>query len=159
MTLDGRKVAAAGALLVVLGLLAAAPWGMAADASTRLLARNTLLLAVGTCVLSLPSGALLALLLARTDAPGRRFVALVLGALLFVPLYVQAAAWDAGFFHLGWHTATRGALQTPLLTGWQAAVCVHAAASIPWVVLIIAIGLRFVDPQLEEQALLDGSTA
>jgi ABC-type Fe3+ transport system permease subunit len=78
--------------------------------------------------------------------------------MLFVPLYVQAAAWDAGFAQPSWDTAVRGALHTPLLTGRQAAVWVHAAAAMPWVVLIVAIGLRFVDPQLEEQALLDGST-
>jgi iron(III) transport system permease protein len=43
------------------------------------------------------------------------------------------------------------------LEGWQAAVWIHTAAAIPWVVLIVGAGLWLVEPELEEQALLDAS--
>jgi iron(III) transport system permease protein len=151
------RIVAAFALLCVLSLLASAWWIVESDGRTRLLARNALLLAAGTCVVSLPPGALLALLAARTNMPGRRAAGLTLGAMLFVPLYVQAAAWDAGFGPLGWCSIALDAVNSPLLAGWRAAIWVHAAASIPWVALIVASGLRFVDSDLEEQALLDGS--
>lgn len=119
------------------------------------LAANTLALAAATCAVSVPAGTLVALLLARTDLPGRRLLALLLGGMLFIPLYLHAAAWQAGFGAKGWYTA---AISGPVwLEGWRGAVWVHAAAAIPWVVLIVAAGLMFVEPELEEDALLDGT--
>ena len=126
-----------------------------ADARTWTLALNTLLLTGAVCAISLPLGSALAWLLARTDLPGRRFGLTVLGLMLFVPLYLQAAAWQAGFGLQGWHTLMTGS--PALLTGWIGAVWVHAVAAVPWVALIVSVGLRLVEPELEEQALLDGS--
>ncbi len=55
----------------------------------------------------------------------------------------------------GWYS-THGGGQ-PWLSGWNAAVWVHTLAAIPWVVLFAGLGLRTVEPALEEQALLDGT--
>ena len=44
-----------------------------------------------------------------------------------------------------------------LLSGWRGAVWVHALAAIPWVALIVGMALRFVEPELEEAAMLDAS--
>ncbi|OHB79298.1 MAG: hypothetical protein A2W31_15735, partial [Planctomycetes bacterium RBG_16_64_10] len=72
-----------------------------------------------------------------------------------VPLYLQAAGWQAGFGLGGWWPAM---LPTaPWLCGWPGAIWVHGVAAIPWVVLIVGVGLRFVEPELEEQAVLDGT--
>ena len=77
--------------------------------------------------------------------------------LLWTPLYLQAAAWLAGFGVSGWFTVlTAGPYQAGLLDGWPGTIWVHALAAIPWVVLIVGAGLRFVEPELEEAALLDG---
>ena len=67
-----------------------------ADERTRSLAFNTLKLICGTLAISLPLGALLGALIARTDLPLRRLAAATMGLLLIVPLYLQAAAWQSG---------------------------------------------------------------
>ena len=76
--------------------------------------------------------------------------------MLFVPLYMWAGAWDAGFGIQGWHTlATNPHLaREPWLSGWRGAVWIHAMAAVPWVALIVAAGLRSVEAELEEDALL-----
>ncbi len=116
---------------------------------------NTGLLVGYTLAICLPAGMLLAWLLARTDLPGRRLAVALLVAGLFVPLFVQAGAWQAGFGLLGWHT--QFGQSPPWLRGLGGAAWVHAMAAIPWVVLAVALGLRLVEPELEEQALLDAS--
>ena len=101
------------------------------------------------------AGDRLAWLLVRTDLPGRRLGSCCLGLLLLVPLYLHAAAWQAAFGVQGWYT-----LCTDRWPGWTAGrgpIWVHAMAAVPWVVLIIGVGLLLVEPELEEQALLDGS--
>lgn len=140
--------------LLFLGLLAALPLALG-DARTARLALNTWLLAGAVVAASVPLGTLLAVLLTRTDVPGRKlFFALLIG-LLFVPLYVQVGAWQAGFGLQGWYTFAYSA--PALLNGWRGAVWVHSVAALPWVVLIVSAGLRLVERELEEQALLDGT--
>ena len=109
----------------------------------------------GHLAVSLPLGTALAWLLVRTDLPGRRMALLVLGLLPFVPLYLQAAAWQAGFGPQGWCTLASSG--PAWLQGWPGAIWIHAMAAVPWVVLIVGAGLRLVEAELEEQALLDGS--
>ena len=125
------------------------------DARIWTLALNTLLLAGATCAISVPVGTTLAWLLLRTDLPGRRVGVALLGLMLFVPLYLQAAAWQAGFGVQGWATLWLGL--PPWLDGWIGAIWVHAVAAVPWVVLIVGAGLLLVEPESEEQALLDAS--
>ena len=139
------------ALLAVVSLAVAAT----CDARTRSLLENTAILAAATCAISLPLGTVLAWLLVRTDLPGRRAGLVLLGVMLFVPLYLQAAAWQAGFGLQGWFPL---AYKGPVwLDGWTGAIWVHAMAALPWVVLITGAGFWLVEPELEEQALLDGS--
>ena len=126
------------------------------DPRTRWLAWNSLRLALGTAALSLPFGILLALFVERTALPGRQLVRLLLAAMLLVPLFLQATAWDAGFGRLGWYTISADLSRPPLHT-WFGAIWIHGMAAIPWVTLIVGIGLRLVEPELEDQALLDGS--
>src|SRR3990172_722178 len=98
---------------------------------TATLLGNTLCLSAATCAISLPLGVVLAWLLVRTDLPGRRAGLVLFGVMLFVPLYLQAAAWQAGFGLQGWYT-TEGGLPV-LLEGWAGAVWVQAVAAVPWV--------------------------
>ncbi len=145
------------ALILACALLVALPILAWYDRAAWLAVRSTLLLALDVGVISLPLGTVLALLLVRTDLPGRRAWMFALGTLLLVPLYLQAAGWDAGFGKLGWHSMAYGRLAVPLLEGWRAAVWIHAAASVPWVALIVGLALAHTEPELEEQSLLDAS--
>ena len=126
------------------------------DTRTLSLLWNTLFLCGCTCALSVPLGTLLAWLLVRTDLPGRKLGIGLLAAMLFVPLYLQAAAWQAGFGLQGWYTLAGSA--SVLLDGWRGAGWVHSMAAVPWVVLIAGFGFAKVEVELEEQAALDGST-
>src|SRR5438094_693467 len=91
------------ALAALIATIASAAM-VTADAQSRVLAANTLLLASSVAVASTLVGAPLAFLLARTDIVGRRALGVALVALLFTPLYLQAAAWQAGFGLSGWWT-------------------------------------------------------
>jgi iron(III) transport system permease protein len=122
---------------------------------------NTVWLAGGACLLALPIGTLLAVVLYKTDAPGRGVAMWLLVGMLFVPLYLVTGAWDAGFGIQGWHTlsANPHLAHEPWLAGWRAAVWVHGLASVPWVVLIVGVGLRAVEAELEEDAATCASPA
>lgn len=143
------------AWLAGLAAVAAALLAAAADPRAASLLRNTGMLVLCTLAICLPAGAFLAWLIARTDVAGRNAALLLLIAGLFVPLFVQAGAWQAGFGLLGWHTQL--GQSPPWLRGLGGAAWVHAMASLPWVVLAIGLGFRLVEPELEEQALLDAS--
>lgn len=138
--------------------LAAAIGLLRQDPRQILLLRNTLLLAAGSCAISLPLGTACALLFRRTDVFGRRLALALTAGMLMVPLYLQAAAWDAGFGQLGWCSSVRGPALPPLLSGGTAAAWVHGMAAIPWVVLLVSAALANIEPELEEDALLVGSS-
>jgi iron(III) transport system permease protein len=116
------------------------------------LARTTVALVLLTEAFVLPPGLLLAVLLFRTDVWGRRALLGLLGLVLFVPLPLHAAAWLGTIGNAGRMQAV-GA--TPILVRLPGAAFVHALFALPWVVLIAGVGLRTVEPELEEAALLD----
>jgi iron(III) transport system permease protein len=115
---------------------------------------NSAVLATGALAIALPVGAFLAVLITRFVVPGRRLAIVCLGLLLFLPLYVQLSAWDAALGKLGWLTLSHDSGAEPFLSGMRAAIFVHGMAAIPWVALIIGIGLLQVDPAQEEAASL-----
>src|SRR5271157_1940369 len=119
------------------------------------LVTNSLVLTLETVAVSLPIGTAVAWVLVRSNLPGRRMAASIIVVMLFLPLYLQASAWQAGFGQEGWYSTHAGG--EPWLRGWNAAVWVQTLAAIPWVVLFAGLGLRIVEPALEEQALLDGT--
>ncbi len=104
----------------------------------------------------MPLGALLALLLQRTNIWGRSFAWLALGSQMALPLYVFAGGWSAGFGMQGWFTPASGwALQS----GWVsllAVAAIHMLAAIPWVCLIVSLGLVWTHRGQEDVALVEG---
>lgn len=116
---------------------------------------NTVLLAVAVIVATLPIGTMIAASLAWWDWPGRRILHALLLVPLFLPLYLQAAAWDAVVGRQGWLAELTGPGGIPALTGWPAAIVVHALAAIPWVVLIVGLAFRHVEAAIVEQLRLD----
>jgi iron(III) transport system permease protein len=140
-----------------LGVAAIALAAFVIDARLAGLLGNTILLVAGTLAISLPLGIAAAVLLTRTDMPGRRVALALLASMLLVPVYLQAAAWQAGFGLQGWITLNWTG--DVWLSGFPAAVWVHGLAAVPWAALIVGVGLRLVEPELEEQALLDSRPA
>lgn len=112
---------------------------------------NTCFLALGAIAISLPLGTFLAIYLERTDLRGRRIGRAMVYCLVFVPAFVQVAAWDAGFGMQGWIGYSTG---YTLLAGWRAAIWLHAVTAVPWVTIIVMLGLRYTSAQIEEDALL-----
>ncbi len=115
---------------------------------------NTASLAASAAAIALPTGTLLAVVLFKTDAPGRRLFLTLLVGMLFIPLYLITGAWDAGFGIQGWHTLVTNPhlAHQPWLAGWRAAIWVHGLAAVPWVVVIVGAGLRTVEAEVEEDA-------
>lgn len=140
------------ALLLVWLLLLFGVLFLLQDVQLRGLAGNTCRLAAATAAISLPVGTLLAFLVVRSDLAGRRVAMLLLIGMLAVPLYVQTACWQAAFGAQGWLVRLIG---SGSVGGFTAAACVHAIAAVPWVALIVGVGLAGVEPQLEEAALLE----
>jgi len=116
------------------------------------LAVETTRLVLVAGAIALPAGLALAVGLFRTDLPGRRSALGLLVFAAFVPLPIHAAAWIGALGNLG-RMQVLGS--RPLLIGWPGAAFVHAMAALPWVVLFAGVGLRSVEPELEEAALLD----
>ena len=106
------------------------------------LAATTAALAGLTLAVVLPLGVGLAVLLYRTDLPGRRLLRALFVAAMFVPLPLFALAWQS--VGGGWRPWTHGLLP---------AAFVHAMAALPWVVWLTGLGLARVEPELEEDAL------
>src|SRR6476619_3016317 len=87
------------------------------------LAAKTAGLCGQTLALVLLPGVVLAVLLYRTDLPGRRVFRSLLAVALFVPLPLFALAWQSAGGG-GWR---------PWTHGLTAAAVVHAMAALPWV--------------------------
>jgi len=121
-------------------------------ARLRRLAINTIDLVIVTETIALPLGIVLALLLFRTDVAGRRILLAVLALAAFIPLPLHATAWLGAFGNLGRAQAFG---VRPILVGLPGAALVHALAALPWVILIVGVGVSAVEPELEESALLD----
>jgi iron(III) transport system permease protein len=139
-------------------------WASFADSSRLLaLAGNSLALTVGTLLLCVPAGVFLAVLLARTDLPGRRWLGWLLLLTLFIPLPLFTSAWQTilgaeGWWPLpGWSggSAVVPGQWAPWGQGIGSAVWIHAVAGLPWVVLMVEPGLRWVEREVEESALLE----
>ncbi|MEX0643653.1 MAG: ABC transporter permease subunit, partial [Pirellulales bacterium] len=131
------------------------------DARVGRLWLNTAWLVGGAWLVALPLGTLAAVAIFKTDVPGRWFAAVLLTAMLFIPLFLVTGAWDAGFGIQGWHTLANNPhlAHKPWLAGWRAAIWIHGLAAVPWVVLIVGAGLRGVEAELEEDAALCASPA
>jgi iron(III) transport system permease protein len=153
--MPAAKPLASRSLVVLLAaaVVLLAVWAASPAASQRALA-NSAILAAGATAIALPLGTILAILIARFDLPGRRLAAAALGLLLVLPLYMQLSGWDAAFGKLGWFTLMYRSVDLPVLAGMPAVIVIHGMAAVPWVALIVGLGLSQVDPVQEEAALL-----
>lgn len=98
---------------------------------------RSLVLAGAVTVCSLVIGIALALLVVRSDLPGRRLLAGVAALPLAIPSYVAAFAWISSW---------------PAMAGLPGAVIVLTLCCYPYVYLPVAAALRRADPAVEEMA-------
>ena len=113
---------------------------------------NTLILAFGTAAGSLLLGSFLAFLLFRTDLPGSYAWILLMIFPIFIPLPIFAGLWKSTLGVQGLLATFTG---TVFSAGMIPAVATHTIASLPWVILIVGLGFRTVEAELEEPALLE----
>lgn len=137
-----------------LGLIVACAVVTRAEVSGLLL--NTLKLAVATMAVAVPIATILAGYLSRRRVWGSSFWHGCLLVLLLVPLFIQLAAWEAGFGRGGWYsTSVSETLSNPPLEGFWGATWVHAVAAIPWLFWMLRLGFQSVPRTFEEVAALD----
>lgn len=113
---------------------------------------ETLGLVLLTELFALPLGIALAWFLFRSDVPGASVLLGILALAAFVPLPLHATAWLGAFGNAGRLQALGSG---PILVGRFGAAVVHALAALPWVVLLVGVGLRGVEAELEDSADLD----
>ncbi|TWT31577.1 ABC transporter permease [Blastopirellula retiformator] len=149
------RLVAAVLILVAAGLLA-----VGGDSLTLRLIGASALLALGAAAIALPLGAFLAIALGRLPISARWLAQGLLTLLLFEPLYLTCGAWRAAFGPHGWLQDQIGpAANAFLLDGWLGAIVLHGVAAIPWTFFFVRLQLATGAAELEEDALLDGSTA
>jgi iron(III) transport system permease protein len=113
------------------------------------LAIHSGILVVGTLVLVLPAGITGAVLLFRTDLPGRRLWRFLAVLSLFIPLPLITSAWQMAGGMLCHGAGANGAWAQ----GFASAIAIHSLTTLPWVIILVGLGLTCVEPELEDDAL------
>jgi len=145
------------AYLVVRALEAdASSWDLILRGRTVWLALRSVGLAVTVTLAAAALGVPLAWLTVRTDLPGRRLWGVVAALPLVIPSYVGAFALLAALGPGGMldaalqNTALAGSL--PDITGWPGAWASLTLFTYPYVYLLVAAGMKGLDPAAEEAA-------
>jgi len=120
---------------------------------------TSLLLALGTSILALAIGVPYAFLCAKTDLPGRSFFSIAYIVPLLIPPYMQAIVWGRLLSNNGplnrFLVEHLGLSVAPFdVHSVGGAIFVLALAYFPFVTLLTLSGLKTVDRQYEEAALL-----
>jgi iron(III) transport system permease protein len=122
------------------------PWGLLLSDRVWRYTRNTIQLGVVVTLGSLVIGTAIALLVERTDLPGRRVLGVLATLPLAVPSYVAALALRAG-------TGAGGLLPgVPSIDGHWGSALALTATTYPYVLLLVRGALSTSDRSLEEVA-------
>lgn len=114
---------------------------------------RTLVFALSAAMIAIPFAVLAAVCLNRATWM-RNGLLFSLIALAVLPPYINVSCWDSAFGKLGWLTSAQGQILQPLLSGWSAAVWVHAVGLIPAFALLLYWALATART-FEEQARLE----
>ena len=142
--------------LVLVGVILACWWQMPADTGKLFL--HSLTLAGCTIALALPVSLLVAYARSQANRTAGELADISHIILLFMPLYLQLAGWEAGFGRGGWYSTLIAAdLSEPPLEGLRGAAFVHAVAALPFLYWLLRLGFASVPQRLLDSAALDGS--
>lgn len=114
-------------------------------------------LVLAVAALAMPTALILAWGLARRRLWAHALAERLLLGMIWAPLVVVAAGWQAGFGPEGWWT--RQTTIGPRLAGIWGAAWIHAMAAVPWATWILATGIRQLEPDWEDAARLELSPA
>ena len=115
------------------------------------LGQTSLLLTVLTMAMTFPIGLFLAVGLTRWPVIGHRLLLVCTFLVLLIPLPLISSGWVLFWQAMGWPITL--AQPARLL----ACAAMHAQSALPAFVLMVAFGLRNLEPELEEEASLAGS--
>lgn len=142
-------------LVCTIGLVAY--WSLRGSSFDWLVLSNTLGLGIFAALVAIPLAMLQAIISSQATWPGRVTLLITL-SLALIPLVFQVGSWDAAFGKLGWLTATATGQNQPMISGWSAAVWIHAVALAPQLALVFLAGLLTGKKVYEDQALIDSSS-
>lgn len=111
-----------------------------------LLLADTLLLSALAFAFAFPIALVLAVLLERTDLPGRGLCLWLLLPMLAMPAEVTATLWQ--------NLLTMLIPGEVWVRGMLPAAWIHAMIALPWVTGCLCLGLRSVGPEIEQEGLL-----
>ena len=134
----------------------ASSWDLILRSRTVALAARSIGLVVAVTAAAVAIGVPLAWLTARTDLPGKRVWSVLLSLPLVIPSYVGAFALLAAFGPRGFLQQALegpfGVTRLPDISGFPGAFISLTLFTYPYVFLLVAAGLRGLDPSLEEAA-------
>jgi iron(III) transport system permease protein len=140
----------AAALLPVGGQSAVDPvsslFGLLQSARQRQLLSNTVLLSSMSATIALAIGAPLGLLLAKSDLPLKKTIALLFTMPLLLPPYIMAVAW--------WDLSVHLPVPAWMLSGLLGSTLVLSTIYVAIPMLLAMAAVRGIDPRLEEAARL-----
>lgn len=120
---------------------------------------NTAIFMVGSTIIGTGVGIFFAVLLTRTDVPGRTFFASVITVPYYVSALLLAFAWVVMYGPQGFMTAAVRSLGLPVwnLYSMSGLIVVSALYFMPLTYLYCSSSLRLADPTLESAARLNGA--
>ncbi len=110
------------------------------------LAGNTLAIGLGTTFFSVLIGTVLAVLIGRTDIPGKNFLKVSYLVPLLIPPYIQVIVW----IHI---SAFLKKFLSFNIYGLWGTICVLTLSYFPFAVLLLLAGLKSIDRNMEEASL------
>lgn len=120
---------------------------------------DTFLTSFAVCVasasLAVSIGLILALLIRCFRVPGSAVLGSCFLSLIFVPIYVQATAWSAGFGLQGWFRLSQVAAAISQTQALFSVVWIHGTAASPICYLLCSMGITRAMDTNTRQALVD----
>lgn len=117
--------------------------------------KNTLIIASVSSLLAISLGLITSIILVRTSLVGRWLFGVLLSVGLFIPLPMLLSGW--------YLIAQSFGASMPALWSYEVRIMgtifVHGLMGLPWAVLVLSLGLLWIEPELEEEMLLYSSFA
>lgn len=128
-------------------------WCCGLPHADQILLWRTVWLGGGAALIAIPIAIFTAVCVDLRTVLGRSLLLMLIG-LAVVPPYVNVGCWDSAFGKLGWLTSAKGQILQPLLSGWSAAIWIHAVGFVPPFAVLFFLAM-YSGRSFEEQARMD----